>query len=669
MASEPQYGVHAHLNVMVETRDGTRLATDVYRPADPETGEPIDEPNPALLDRTPYDKTGGRLRHGEWYASRGYVIAIQDVRGRFDSEGDFYIHENEAEDGADTVEWLAERPYCDGQVATLGTSYGAWVQNALATQDPEGLAGMFVNMGAANGREKTFRHNGAFEQRWLSWAFTLGAGFAHESLADPEVQQVFADVDFREVLTDDEGRPRTIDRGESALAELPQYEEWAFDIMESGSASDDLWQSPGVNFERHYDGSADVPTVYSGGWYDSYTGATCDNFRGLADRKDSDHYLLMGPWTHLARLPGGHDHSEALLFPPLTWESPTAGDLAFGEEAIRKYRETRLRFFDYYLKGQAGAKDDENPWADHPRVEYFLMGTGDGYRTDEGHLFHGGEWRSADEWPPAGTEMTKFYAHGDGTLSTDPPADVDSATSYEFDPENPVPTIGGNTSSYLTFEPREESVGAYPLGDRNIIDFAGRGGYDQRTDEDTFGAEPPYGPLADRDDVQVFRTPPLEEPVEIAGPIRVRVFGSTDAPDTDFTAKLIDEYPASDDYPDGYSLNLSDSICRARYRGYRDEPDFVNPGEVYEFYMEPYDTANRFKAGHRIRLDVSSSNWPRFDVNPNTGGPLYGVSASEASGGSSNSSNGDDDYQVAENTVFHEREHPTHVELPIRPTQ
>ncbi|WP_115865572.1 CocE/NonD family hydrolase [Halorussus litoreus] len=641
MASEPTYGVHADLNVPVETRDGTRLATDVYRPADPETGDPIDEPKPALLDRTPYDKSGGRLRHGEWYASRGYVIAIQDVRGRFESEGDFYIHVNEAEDGADAVEWLSDRPYCDGQVATLGTSYGAWVQNALATQDPDGLAGMFVNMGAANGREKTFRHNGAFEQRWLSWAFTLGAGFAHQSLADPEVQQTFADVDFREVLTDDEGRPRTVERGKTALAELPQYEEWAFDIMESGRASDDLWRNPGVDFERYYDESADVPTVYSGGWYDSYTGATCDNFRGLADRTDSDHYLLMGPWTHLARLPGGHDHSEALLFPPLTWESPTAGDLAFGENAVRKYRETRLAFFDRYLKG-------EDSW-DRPRVEYFLMGTGDGHRTEDGHLFHGGEWRSAESWPPADTEMTKFYAHGDGTLAAEPPTADDSATSYEFDPEDPVPTIGGNTSSYLTYEPREESVGAYPLGDRNIVDFAGRGGFDQRTDEDTFGAEPPYGPLADRDDVLVFRTPPLEEAVEIAGPIRVRVYGSTDAPDTDFTAKLIDEYPASDDYPEGYALNLSDSICRARYRGYRDEPDFVEPGEVYEFYMEPYDTANRFETGHRIRLDISSSNWPRFDVNHNTGGPLYGG----------------EEYRVAENTVYHERGNATHIELPI----
>ena len=637
--SDPPYSVHAELDVRIETRDGVGLSTDIYRPADPETNEPIDDPRPVILDRTPYDKTGGRLRHGEWYASRGYVIAIQDVRGRFDSEGDFSINANEAEDGADTVEWLADRPYCDGQVVTLGTSYGAWVQNALATQDPDGLAGMFVNMGAANGRTKTFRHNGAFEQRWLSWALTLGAGFAHESLADPDVQQTFADVDVREVF---ENGP--IQRGESPLAELPQYEEWAFDIMTTASATDDYWQNPSVNFEAHYEQSADVPTVYSGGWYDSYTGATCDNFVGLADLNDSDHYLLMGPWTHLARLPGGHDHSEQLLFPPLTWEQPTAGDLAFGENATRNYRETRKRFFDHYVRG-------EDTW-DQPRVEYFLMGTGDGHRTADGHLFHGGEWHSAQEWPPADVTMTRFYAHGDGTLSTEQPTAETSATTVEFDPTDPVPTIGGNTSSYLTYEPREESVGAYPLGDRNIVDFAGRGGYDQRTDETTFGASAPYGPLHERDDVLTFRTPPLDAPVEIAGPIRVRVFGETDGQDTDFTAKLVDEYPASADYPDGYDLNLSDSICRGRYRGYRDEPDLLTPGEVYEFYMEPYDTANRFKAGHRIRLDVSSSNWPRFDVNHNTGGPLYT----------------DEDYRVAENTVHHSATHATHVDLPVRET-
>jgi putative CocE/NonD family hydrolase len=640
MASEPRYDVHAELNVMVPTRDGTRLATDIYRPADPETKAPIDQARPVLLDRTPYGKRGARSRHGEWYAARGYVVAIQDVRGRFDSEGEFYIHVNEAEDGHDAVEWLGERDYADGQVGAIGTSYGAWVQNALATQDPDHLAAMFVNMGAANGRTATFRHNGAFELRWLCWAFTLGAGFANESLDDPEVQQLFADVDVREVLADS-----PIARGETVLSHLPEYEEWLFDIMETGALSEDLWQSPGINFERYYEETADVPTVYSGGWYDSYTKATCDNFRALSDRKNSDHYLLVGPWTHLARLPGLHDHSDALLYPPPSWGDPTAGDLAFGEAATRKYRETRLRFFDQYLKGM-------DTWSEVPTVQYFGMGTGDGHETDEGRLFHGGRWKTADDWPPAEVDPTRFYAHADGSLSTDPPDAATSSTTYEFDPRDPVPTIGGNCSSYITYEPRDQPVTAYPLGDRMLLNVTGWGGFDQRTDPDTFGAEPPYGPLADRDDVLVFRTAPLEDPVEIAGPISVCVYGSTDAPETDFTAKLIDEYPESESRPEGYALNLSDSVCRGRLRGYREEPDPMTPGEVYEFYMEPYDTANVFEAGHRIRLDVSSSNWPRYDRNYNTGGPLYGVPEGE-------------DPRVAENTVYHEREYPTYVELPV----
>jgi putative CocE/NonD family hydrolase len=640
MASEPTYAVHAELNVPVETPDGTALATDVYRPADPETGDPVEEPKPALLDRTPYGKRGAQSRHGEWYASRGYVVAIQDCRGRFDSDGEFSVFVNEAEDGADTVEWLADRDYCDGQVGTLGTSYGAWVQNALATQDPDGLAAMFVNMGAANGRTATFRHNGAFELRWLCWAYTLGAGFAHESLADPEFQQLFADTDVREVLSD--WPPR---RGETVLSELPEYEEWAFDVMESGNAEEDLWTNPGINFEAHYDASADVPTVYSGGWYDSYTKATCDNFEALADLKDSDHYLLVGPWTHLARLPGLHDHSDALLYPPPSWEVPVSGDLAFGEAAVRNYRETRLRFFDHYLKGM-------DTW-DEPTVQYFGMGTGDGNRTGSGEVFHGGEWHDADEWPPEGTEWTRFYAHGDGTLSTEEPEAAEASTSYEFDPTDPVPTIGGNCSSYITYEQRDEPVTAYPLGDRMLQNITGWGGFDQRTDEDTFGAEPPYGPLADRDDVLVFRTEPLAEPVRIAGPIRVRVYGETDAADTDFTAKLIDEYPPNSEHPDGYALNLSDAICRGRYRGYRETPDPIEPGAVHEYYMEPYPTANTFEAGHRIRLDVSSSNFPRYDVNHNTGGPLFAG----------------EEYEVATNAVHHSSEHPTHVELPVQPVE
>ncbi len=627
MGSTAEYAVHADLNVSVEMRDGSQLATDIYRPADPETQQPIDDPKPALLDRTPYNKRGRMERHGEWYAKRGYVVAIQDCRGRFESDGEFYIFTNEAEDGYDTVEWLADQPCCDGQVGTIGTSYGAWVQSALATQDPPHLEAMFVNQGAANGREATFRHNGAFELRWLCWALTLGGGFATRALEDEAIQQRLANVDVREVLEDGPIQP-----GQSPLRHIPNYEEWVFDIMTTGSAEDELWQSPGLNFEVYYDRSADVPTVYSGAWYDSYTKATCDNFEALAERKDSDHYLLMGPWTH------GWN-----TYPLPSWNKSYSGEIEFGKQALRDYQQTRLDFFDHYLK-------DETTWSDQPTVEYFRMGTGDSMSVTDGRLFHGGSWESASEWPLPDTDFTTYYAHENGTLRQDPPPNENSHTTYEFDPQDPVPTLGGNASSYITYEPREENLLEYPLSERKLIDITGRGGYDQRTKEDTLAADRADIPLEERDDVLVFRTPPLEDPVSIAGPISVTVYGETDAPDTDFTAKLIDEHPPSRDFEDGFALNLSDSICRGRYRGYRETPDFVEPGAVCEYEMEPYPTANVFGAGHRIRLDISSSNFPRYDVNHNTGGPLYG----------------DREYNVATNTIHHSEQFPTRIELPIQ---
>jgi len=625
MVSDAEYGVVVRHDVTVETRDGTGLATDIYRPAEPGDGEPIAEPKPALLVRTPYDKRERERveRQGNWYAERGYVVAIQDVRGRYASEGEFYLLKNEAEDGADTVEWLAEQSYCDGQVGTMGTSYMAWVQNALATQDPAPLSAMFVNQGAANAWKATLRHHGAFELRWLTWALTIGGGFAKRALDDPDVQRRLAAVDTRDVLA---GEPVT--RGQSPLRWLPNYESYLFDYMTT-PGDDDFWTDPSINFEAHYEQSADVPTVYAGSWYDSYAKATCDNFTALADRTESDHFLLMGAWTH-----GGQS----------TWTKPYAGETAFGEAMPRDYLETKLRFFDHYLKGR-------ETW-DEPRVQYVRMGTGDGGSTTAGRLHHGGEWATGTDWPLPDTEFTSYYAHGDGRLVPERPTKTESATTYEFDPRDPVPTIGGNCSSYYTFEPRSESIEELPVADRPTTSITGRGGYDQRTRPETFGAEPPYGPLEERNDVVVFRTPPLTEAVEIAGPVRVRIYAATDAPDTDFTAKLVDEYPPSADFPSGFALNLTDSICRARYRGYRREPDFVDPGEITAFDLELYPTANVFKPGHRIRLDISSSNYPRYDVNHNTGDDLYGGR----------------EYRRATNTVYHEADHPTHVELPLRPS-
>lgn len=625
MVSDPEYDVAVHFDRMVAMRDGTRLATDVYRPAD-ETGQPVDDPMPALLVRTPYDKRDrDRLEHqGRWYAERGYVVAIQDCRGRYASEGSFYFLLNEPEDGYDTVEWLADQPYCDGQVGTMGTSYMAWVQTALAALDPPALAAMFVHEGGANGWEATLRHNGTIELKWLTWALTTGGGFAKRCLANPDVQRRLAAVDTRDVFA-----AEPVTRGQSPLRHIPEYERWFFDFALAGG-DDERWDSPAVNVEAHYNEMADVPTVYAGGWYDSYAKATCDNFVGLADRKDADHYLIMGPWTH------GYGY--------IHWQRPVAGELHLGADAVVDYNETRRRFFDHYLKGR-------DTW-DEPRVQYFRMGTGSGAAVGGDRIDHGGEWAAAADWPLPETEFTAFYTHGDGSLTTEPPTASASVSRYEFDPRNPVPTIGGNCSSYYTFEPREEPIEDLPLAQRETISVTGRGGIDQRTRPDTLGADPPYGPLEARNDVLVFRSPSLESPVEIAGPITVTVYASTDAPDTDFTAKLIDEYPPSPDFPEGFALNLADSICRARYRGSRRDVDFVEPGEIYEFTIQPYPTATVFQTGHRIRLDISSSNYPRYDVNHNTGGPLYGGR----------------EYRVATNTVYHQRDHPTHVELPLQPS-
>ena len=625
VASQPEYGVTVHEDLSVDTRDGIALATDVYRPADG-TGAPVEEPLPALLVRTPYDKRSRTFvdMQGRWFAKRGYVVAIQDVRGRFESEGEFYLLVNEPEDGYDTVEWLADRPYCDGQVGTMGTSYMAWVQSGLATLDPPALSAMFVNQGAADAWDAVLRQGGAFELRWLTWALTIGGGFAKRALEDPDVQRALANVDTRDVLANE---PPV--RGQSPLRHIPNYEEWVFDFMRS-EGTDELWSERGVNFRRYREESADVPTVYAGAWYDSYTKATCDNFSGFRELKDSDHYLVMGPWTH-----GG----------TASWGKPYSGEAAFGDPARTDFRATKLAFFDRYLKG-AGTWDREP-------VTYFRMGVGEPAEatgTGNGRLRHGGTWVEATDWPLPDTDFRTYYAQPDGRLAPDRPAVTESSTTYQFDPADPVPTLGGNCSSYYTVEPREEPLVELPLADRPTLSITGRGGYDQRTRPDTFGAEPPYGPLAHRDDVLVFRTPPLAEPVEIAGPVRVRVHASTDAVDTDFTAKLVDEYPPSEQYPEGFALNLCDGVCRARYRNGRREPDPVTPGEVYEFEVDPYPTANVFRAGHRVRLDISSSNFPRYDINHNTG-----------------DSPGGRERTVATNTVYHDRERPTGVDLPVQP--
>ncbi len=596
--SPQQYDVILQSNVPVPMRDGIRLATDIYVPA--LEGQPVPGPFPVLLERTPYDKASPvNAQTGRYFARRGYVCVIQDVRGRFASEGEWYPFAKEAPDGYDTVEWLATQAWCDGQIGTMGGSYCGSDQSALATLDPPHLSTMIVAVGAASYYHASMRQNGTLEQRFIVYAFRM-ATTSKEALADPGLRALLQDA-YTNVGEWFSRVP--FKRGASALRLLPSYEQWVLDIL-THSQFDEYWQQRGYAISHYYDQHADVPTLYLGGWYDSYARATCENFIELTKRKQSRQMLLMGPWTH-----GG-------------WEETFAGDMDFGTESLIHYNDLRLAWFDHELKGLP------TTLADCPPVRIFVMGHGDDRMNYEGRLQHGGIWRDESDFPLPDTHFTPFYLHGDGTLEQTVPVADAEPSRYTFDPRDPVPTIGGGISA------------ANPIMEP--------GAYDQRGAPSFFGSHDIL-PLNARSDVLSFQTAPLEADLEITGPITVTLHVASSAPDTDFTAKLIEVVPPNQDYPSGLAMNLTDSILRARFRHGWTEPELMEPGHVYTLTFPLYPTSNLFKAGHSIRLDISSSNFPRFDVNPNTGGPL-GLERR---------------FHWAQQTLYHDAERPSHVMLPL----
>lgn len=597
--SHQQFDVICQPNTSILTRDGVKLATDIYLPA--LNGQPAPGQFPVILERTPYDKAAPRnVTNGNYFARRGYVCAIQDVRGRFASEGEWYPFAKEAPDGYDTVEWLGKQPWSDGQVGTMGGSYCGSDQSALATLNPEHLKTMIVAVGASNYYHCSMRQNGALELRFMIYAFRM-ATTSKEALADPALKAALTDA-FANV---DQWLTRApFKAGASILRLLPSYEQWVLDILTHGDY-DEYWQQRGYAISHYYEEHADVPTLYLGGWYDSYARATCENFMALHKSKQSRQHLLMGPWTH-----GG-------------WEETYAGDFDFGTHSHVNYNDLRLSWFDHFLKG---LQTEVATWQP---VRLFVMGSGDGRRNYEGRIDHGGEWRDESDFPITGTQFVPYYLQEDGSLSRDKPAKSGGEPSrYTFDPRDPVPTIGGGISA------------ADPVMQP--------GAFDQRGRPDIYGIHDTL-PLNARSDVLSFQTAPLSQAVEVTGPISVTLFAASSALDTDFTAKLLDVFPPCADYPEGMAINISDSILRARYRDGWTDPKLLTPGEVYEFTFHLYPTANIFKRGHCIRLDISSSNFPRFDVNPNTGGPL-GKERRIA---------------LAQQAVYHDAEHATHIVLPV----
>jgi predicted acyl esterase len=371
----------------------------------------------------------------------------------------------------------------------------------------------------------------------------------------------------------------------------------------------------------------------SSGWYDAYPHAESEYFAAMAAQNDSPQRLVLGPWSHVGM------RGEA------TWTH----DVDFGPASVwgvDRYFAEQLRFFDRWLK------DERNGWEDEPPVHIFVMGGGSGRKTAAGKLDHGGRWRTEREWPLARARAESWFLHGDGTLAPREPA-LAEPRRYDYDPARPVPTIGGNycamgelPSDGPGIEPMWARLLNPTLRLRNVLT---PGPADQRETPDYFAAREPYPRLADRADVLVYRSEPLTAPLEVTGRVEVRLWVSSSALDTDFTAKLVDVYPPSEDYPDGYDLLLCDSIARCRFREGYDREVLLEPGVPVEVSLLLPPTSNLFAAGHRLRIDVSSSDFPRFDRNPNTGEPV-GRHTHEV---------------VAHQAVYADPEHPSRAVLPV----
>lgn len=575
-------------NVMVPMRDGVRLATDVYLPEGA-----ADIPLPVLLERTPYDKRG--TNHADFsvadevplskpeiariFAANGYAFVLQDCRGRYASEGMFRKYLSEAEDGADTLAWIMRQPWCNGRIGTLGLSYSAHVQAALATLDPPGLAAMFLDSGGfSSAYHSGIRQGGAYELKQLTWALKH-AQLAPETMADPARRAALEAVDIRRWIGVEKWRP-----GHSPISAAPEYEDFILEQWNEEGFSD-FWKQRGIYARGWYDAFADVPMVHMSSWYDPYALTAIENFVGLSQRKRGPVKLIMGPWTHGKR--------------SLTW----SGDADFGPQStldhlFGDYVALRRRWFDRHLKRE-GADPLPEP------VYLFTMGGGSGRRLPSGRLDHGGRWRTAPAWPPPDMAMTPFHLHPDGGLRAQPPA-APGRRSFVHDPRHPVPTIGGAIAS-----------GA-PVMEA--------GGYDQREAAAFFGAREPWRPLAERSDLLVFETPALDADVELTGQAVADLFVSSTAADTDITIKIVDVYPPSADYPDGYALNIAHGILRMRFRDSFEAPEPMEPGKVYRVRIASFPMSNLFAKGHRIRVEIAGSNFPHFDINPNVDWRVPGLS-------------------------------------------
>lgn len=602
-ASEPKYQVSVLRDVWVPMRDGVKLATDIYLPA--LNGVPLSKELPTILERTPYDKESkSDATIGDYYARRGYAVVIQDSRGRFKSEGVWHMLTDDANDGVDTCEWIGKQPWSNSRIGMIGTSYVGGTQHAAAMAKAPNLVTVIPVDAMSNMGYQSMRNAGAFELRFWNWIFTRSAEGSRQ-VRDPGLKAILEDMaaNRKHYLVNLPTR-----KGMTPLRFAPEYEDWLVGALKHGG-NDEYWaQNNILDNPTQY---KDIPVFLIGGWYDSWGGNTSANYQTLSKTLKSPVYLTMGPWIHGRQ--GNSSHGQVSFGPDAAIPDPLAW---------------RLEWYDKWIRGMDNTVGKSGFFTTPVRI--FVMGTGDGRQTANALLNHGGYWRDEQEWPLARTQYTEYYLQPGGGLSTKKVSEKSSATTFTFDPNHPVPSIGGNISS-------AEGIMV-------------QGAWDQKGGSQLWNMPEPI-PLSARRDVLVFQTEPLPEDIEVTGELQVKLWASSTAVDTDFTAKLIDVYPSSHDYPGGFDLNLEDGIVRARYRDSLKKETFMKPGEIYPFTIKLYPTSNVFKKGHRIRVDISSSNFPRFDVNPNSGEPL----------------NEHRQILTAQNTIAHDATHPSHIVLPVIP--
>ena len=535
--------------IMVPMRDGVRLQTKVWKPA--EEGS-----YPVVFTRA---YSAGFGRDYERFTEAGYVYVGQATRGHSGSEGDQGMDNrffDDAEDGYDSLTWISKQTWCDGNIAMYGKSYWGITQWLVAPLQHPNLKAIIPQNMNPDPWERGYRDHGA-----LQLAHT--ARRIYDAGGKDNVEKYGWLNWYRHLPL------ITLD----TVAGTAKNKLWRDYV--SHSTYDDFWKAIGTRDKYH---KIKIPVYLMGGWYDNYPGATFNYFEKLRKLGATDEIrVVVNPSDHLNKVVGDRD---------------------FGKNAGKDEVGLAIRWLDCIIKGM------DNGIKDEPPVRIFAMGAN--------------EWRSEGEWPLGRTRFTKYYFHSngskDGWLGTEPPGD-EPPTRYIYDPDDPVPTLGGNHSS------------------PNIPGILRVGTVDQR-------------PIESRQDVLVFTTPPVEEDTEVTGPIVLRLYAASSARDTDFIARLMDVYP------DGTAYNLTEGIIRARFReSIWEAPKSLVPGEIYEYTIEALPTSNVFLKGHSIRVHITSSNFPLYDRNPNTGHE-QGVDA---------------EMQIAEQTIYHSEKHPSHVILPVIP--